>query len=106
MKSSYLGGEQRKIDGEAKASGRMVFADDISLPNMLMAKIKRSAKVHARLKAIHVEDALKLPGVKAIITGQDMPSLYGVIPWTKDEYPLCVDKVRYVGDGVAAVAAI
>lgn len=103
---SYLGGEQRKIDGEAKATGRIVYTDDIALPNMLMAKIKRSTKVHAQIKAIHLADALAIEGVKAIITGEDMARTYGVIPWTKDEYPLCVGKVRYVGDGVAAVAAI
>jgi len=106
MTQNYLGGEQRKIDGEAKATGRIVYADDIVLPNMLHAKIKRSSKVHALIKAIHIEDALAIKGVKAIVTGKDMPHTYGVIPWTKDEYPLCLDKVRYVGDAVAAVAAI
>lgn len=103
---SYLGGDQRKVDGEAKATGRIIYADDIVLPNMIHAKIKRSSKVHANIKAIHVEDALAIKGVYAVITGEDMPCTYGVIPWTKDEYPLCVGKVRYVGDAVAAVAAI
>lgn len=103
---NYIGGEQRKIDGEAKATGRTIYTDDIVLPNMLFAKIKRSSKAHARIKSIFTGDALAIRGVKAIVTGADMPHTYGVIPWTKDEHPLCVGKVRYVGDAVAAVAAI
>lgn len=99
-------GKRRKTDGHLKATGRTQYADDITLPGLLHAKIKRSTRVHAKLLKIDTQKALAIPGVWAIITGQDMPIKYGVIPWTKDEYPLCTDKVRYIGDAIAAVAAV
>lgn len=101
-----VGKSSRKIDGKDKATGRTLFADDIMLPNMLHAKIKRSSKAHARIVAIDTQEALQIPGVYAVIVGEDMPHKYGVIPWTRDENALCVGKVRYIGDAVAAVAAI
>jgi 4-hydroxybenzoyl-CoA reductase alpha subunit len=101
-----IGQRLRRTDGLAKSTGRTVYTDDISLPGMLHGKILRSPHPHARILSIDVSKALDLDGVHAIVTGQDMPVLYGIIPWTRDEYPLCVDKVRYIGDGVAAVAAV
>ncbi len=95
-----------KVDAYDKATGKCKFADDFSLPGMLVAKIKRSIKAHAKIISIDTSKALEIPGVKAIITGQDLPTKYGIIPWTKDEQPLCTNKVRYIGDAVAAVAAI
>ena len=96
----------RKVDGLAKATGRARYTDDIRLPGMLHGKILRSPHPHARIEAIDTSRAEALEGVHAIVTGRDMPTTFGIIPWTPDEYPLCVDKVRYVGDGVAAVAAV
>ncbi len=101
-----IGRRMRKIDGFAKASGRARYTDDIRLPGMLHGKILRSPHPHARIVAIDTSRAEALPGVHAVVTGRDMPVTYGIIPWTPDEYPLCVDRVRYVGDGVAAVAAV
>ncbi len=101
-----IGRRLRRTDGLAKSTGRATYTDDIALPGMLHAKILRSPHPHALIKAIDVSGALELEGVHAVVTGSDMPVSYGIIPWTRDEYPLCVDKVRYVGDGVAAVAAI
>ncbi len=101
-----VGKRQRKIDGLDKATGRTQYADDIALPGMLHAKIKRSTRAHAHILSIDCTKALAIPGVYAVVTGEEMPVKYGVIPWTKDEYPLCVSKVRYIGDAVAAVAAI
>jgi 4-hydroxybenzoyl-CoA reductase alpha subunit len=101
-----IGRRLRRTDGLAKSTGRAVFTDDISLPGMLHGKILRSTQPHARIVSIDVSKALALEGVHAVITGADMPVAYGIIPWTRDEYPLCVDKVRYIGDGVAAVAAV
>ncbi len=101
-----IGRRLRRTDGLAKSSGRAIFTDDISLPGMLHAKILRSPHPHARILGIDVSKALALDGVHAIVTGSDMPVTYGILPWAQDEYALCVDKVRYVGDGVAAVAAV
>jgi 4-hydroxybenzoyl-CoA reductase alpha subunit len=95
-----------KVDGLAKATGAAVYADDIVLPGMLHAKTLRSPHAHARILSIDASRALALPGVHAVITGKDMPIKYGVIPWTPDENALAVDKVRFVGDEVAAVAAV
>ncbi|MEZ4225245.1 MAG: molybdopterin cofactor-binding domain-containing protein [Polyangiaceae bacterium] len=103
---SIVGKPARKIDGLAKATGEAVYADDIALPGMLHAKTLRSPHPHARIKSIRTEKALALPGVRAVITGRDLPGRYGVLPWTPDETALAVDKVRFVGDPIAAVAAV
>jgi len=95
-----------KVDGLAKATGALAYADDIVLPGMLHAKTLRSPHAHARIKSIDASRALALPGVHAVITGESMPIKFGVIPWTQDENALAVDKVRFIGDPVAAVAAI
>jgi 4-hydroxybenzoyl-CoA reductase subunit alpha len=101
-----IGRARPKIDGLAKATGAALYADDLVLPGMLHAKILRSTQAHARIRAIDCTAALALPGVHAVITGKDLPVKYGVIPWTPDENALAPDKVRFVGDEVAAVAAI
>jgi len=101
-----VGRPQRKVDGLAKATGQALYADDIALSGMLHAKTLRSPHAHARILAIDASAALALPGVHAVITGKDLPVRYGVIPWTQDENALAVDKVRFVGDPVAAVAAV
>ena len=101
-----IGSPMRKIEGLDKSTGRAIYTDDIALPGMLHAKILRSPHPHARIVSIDVSHALALDGVHGVITGRDMPTTYGIIPWTPDEYPLCVDRVRYIGDGVAALAAV
>ncbi|MCZ6599046.1 MAG: molybdopterin-dependent oxidoreductase [Planctomycetota bacterium] len=101
-----IGKALRKEDGIAKATGRAIYADDILLPGMLHAKILRSPHAHARIVSIDTQRAEALEGVHAVITGVDMPIKYGVIPWTPDENALAVDKVRFIGDEVAAVAAL
>ncbi|HIF57606.1 MAG TPA: aldehyde oxidase [Gemmatimonadetes bacterium] len=101
-----IGTPMRKIEGLDKSTGRAVYTDDIVLPGMLHGKILRSPHPHARIVSIDVSEAEKLEGVHAVITGGDIPTKYGIIPWTADEYPLCTDRVRYIGDGVAAVAAM
>ena len=95
-----------KIDGVAKADGSGVYADDIAFPRMLHAKLLRSPHAHARIRSIDVSEALKLPGVVAALTGDELPLKYGVIPWTHDEQALATEKVRFVGDEVACIAAL
>ncbi|HTF90996.1 MAG TPA: molybdopterin cofactor-binding domain-containing protein, partial [Planctomycetota bacterium] len=101
-----IGKPRQKIDGLAKATGALQYADDIVLPGMLHAKTLRSPHAHARVRGVDASKALALRGVHAVITGKDMPIKYGVIPWTQDENALAVDKVRFIGDPVAAVAAV
>ncbi len=92
-----------RIDGPALARGKARFTADITLPGMLHGKILRSPHPHARLVGIDASKAVRLPGVKAVLTSQDIPRRkYGFFP---DEYAMAVDKVRFVGDEVAAVAA-
>ena len=101
-----IGRALRKSDGLAKATGQAIYADDIQLPGMLHAKFLRSPHAHARIRSIDTSRALALEGVHAVLTGADLPIRYGVIPWTPDENALAVDKVRFIGDEVAAVAAV
>jgi len=101
-----VGKPQRKVEGLEKSSGRAVYTDDIQLPGMLHGKILRSPWPHARIVSVDTSAAEALEGVRGVVTGRDMPVTYGIIPWTPDEYPLALDRVRYVGDGVAAVAAV
>jgi len=101
-----VGRAHRKIDGLAKATGAALYADDLVLPGMLHAKILRSPHAHARIRSIDASAALALPGVHAVVTGADMPIPYGVIPWTPDEHALALHKARFIGDEVAAVAAV
>lgn len=101
-----LGRNHRKVDAVDRMRGILRYADDIKLPGMLHGKIKRSPHPHARIVSIDAGRALAMPGVHGVVTGRDFPIPYGVIPWTPDENALCVDKVCYVGDGVACVAAV
>ncbi|HVG29277.1 MAG TPA: molybdopterin cofactor-binding domain-containing protein [Pyrinomonadaceae bacterium] len=96
----------RKVDARAKCTGQTLFADDLQLPRMLYCKILRSTEPHALIKRIDTSKALQLPGVVAVLTGKDLPIPYGILPVSQDEHPLCVDKVRFIGDPVAAVAAL
>ncbi len=101
-----IGGRHGRIDALELMTGVTRYTDDLHLPRMLHARILRSPHAHARILSIDPSRALALDGVFAVITGRDLPTPYGVIPWTPDEHALCLDKVRYVGDGVAAVAAV
>jgi 4-hydroxybenzoyl-CoA reductase alpha subunit len=101
-----LGLRNRKPEGLRKNAGREVYTDDLALPGMLHAKLLRSPHPHAHIVSIDTRRATRIHGVRAVITGEDMPTPYGIIPWTRDEHALAVGKVRYVGDAVACVAAV
>jgi 4-hydroxybenzoyl-CoA reductase alpha subunit len=107
---STVGKPIPNIDGIYRATGSAKYAVDIALPNMLWGKILRSPHAHARIVNIDTSKARKVNGVRAIITAADTPKRkYGglpVFPETVDEYGLALDKVRYIGDEIAAVAAI
>ena len=98
-----------RVDGPAKAMGKARYTVDVNLPGMLYGKILRSPYPHAKILHIDTTEAEKLPGVKAVITGEDLKDVrYAFVDtprYPADEQPLAVDKVRYVGDEVAAVAA-
>ncbi|HYW10737.1 MAG TPA: xanthine dehydrogenase family protein molybdopterin-binding subunit [Longimicrobium sp.] len=102
---NVLGTRQRKTDGLEKSTGRARYTDDLVMPGMLHGKILRSPHPHARIVSVDTTAALALPGVAAVVTGAEMPIPFGIIVWTPDENALAVDKVRYIGDAVAAVAA-
>jgi 4-hydroxybenzoyl-CoA reductase subunit alpha len=96
-----------KIDAWGKVTGETRFADDLDLPRMAFAKLLRSPHPHALIRRIDTARARALPGVYAVITGHDLPRVkFGILPVSQDEEALCVDKVRMVGDAVAAVAAV
>src|SRR2546428_3739057 len=101
-----IGTPRPKVDAYAKVTGRAIYADDIMLPRMVYGRLLRSPHAHARILFIDASRALALPGVLAVITGVDLPHKYGILPSSQDEYALAIDKVRYVGDPVAAVAAL
>src|SRR5690348_16066088 len=100
-----IGTALRKVDATAKVTGATRFADDLFLPRMLYAKLLRSPHPHARITAIDASKARALPGVKAVLTGKDLPVPFGILPVSQDEHALALDKVRFVGDPVAAVSA-
>src|SRR5437870_3297012 len=105
-KLSVIGKPLRKIDAMAKCAGETIFADDLNLPRTIYAKLLRSPHPHARVLSVNAARALELDGVFAVITGEDLPEKFGIMPSTQDEEALAIDKVRYAGDPMAAVAAI
>lgn len=104
---AVLGKRLPRVDGPVKAAGTARFTDDLSLPGMLHGKILRSPHPHARILRIDASRALNHPGVRAVIVGEDFGDYrYGLRADTRDEYPLARGKVRYLGEEVAAVAAV
>ncbi len=93
------------IDGGCKVTGRSVYTDDIRLPGTLVGKILRSPWPHAKIVSIDTAKAEAMRGVRAVVTGSADLATFGVLPISKDEVALAVDKVIYIGDCVAGVAA-
>ncbi|MBN1138841.1 MAG: xanthine dehydrogenase family protein molybdopterin-binding subunit [Anaerolineae bacterium] len=94
-----------RVDGFDKVTGAAQFTDDLQFgPGLLYGRVLRSPHPHALITGIDASKALALPGVKAVITGQDTPGFIGL--YLKDRHILCTDRVRYVGDPVAGVVAV
>src|SRR4030066_1158746 len=105
MEYRYIGKSIPKVDSLQKAVGTAQYINDLSFPKMLWGKVLRSSFPHAKILNIDKSKAEKLPGVKGVSTAQDISDgRYG--PFIKDEPVLARKKVRYIGEPVAAVAAI
>jgi 4-hydroxybenzoyl-CoA reductase subunit alpha len=94
------------IDGVEKVTGRARFTADLPSREALAGRILRSPLAHGAIRAIDTARARALPGVRAVITGADCDVPYGVLPIAQNEYPLARERVRYVGEPIAAVAAV
>ncbi len=105
QKLSVVGTPRQRVDGRAKVLGQTQFADDIILPRMVFCKLLRSPHPHAIVKSINTSRAMAADGVLLVLTGKDLPHAYGSLQISQDEHALCQDRVRYVGDPVAAVIA-
>ncbi len=105
MKRHTIGKSIGRIDARAKVTGRAEFGADIRLPDLLYLKGVYSEYAHAKLLAVHTEEAEKMPGVVCVVTGKDIPGerMFGEL--YIDQYPIAYDKVRYLGDVIAVVAA-
>lgn len=109
MSSEYsiIGKRQTRIEGMDKASGEAKYTGDLEMPRMVIGKLLRSPLPHARVLNVDVSRALALPGVKAVVTGADVPGKkYGSFASRRDQTGLARDKARYIGDPIAAVAAV
>jgi 4-hydroxybenzoyl-CoA reductase alpha subunit len=106
VRTKWIGRPFRRVDGSAKVLGRTLFVDDLSFPRMVHARLVRSTVAHARITAIDLEAARACSGVLSFLTGDDLEVPFGVLPVSQDELALCRERVRFVGDPVAAVAAL
>ncbi|HZD37738.1 MAG TPA: xanthine dehydrogenase subunit D, partial [Actinomycetes bacterium] len=98
------------IDARERVGGRVRYTIDLALPGMLHARLLRSTTAHGRIARIDVERARAVPGVVAVVTGADLVNEPGLFPYFgpvfRDQPILAVDKVRYVGEPVVALAAV
>lgn len=101
---TYIGKDVTRIDGREKISGAAIYGDDIDFgANLLYAELVSSTQAHAIIKSIDISEALKVKGVYKIFTGKDFPYKFGL--YMKDRYIFAQDKVRFVGEQIAAVVA-
>src|SRR3972149_3912732 len=101
---TLVGASVPRAEGPDKVTGRAIYSADVNLPGLLWGKILRSPHPHARIRRIDVSKARQVPGVKAVITGQEIPGRF-MGKKIRDMPVLCWEVVRFVGDRVAAVAA-
>ena len=103
MQYQSIGKNLPRVDAIAKVTGSAKFTADLKFSRELVARVVRSTEAHAWIKSIHYADALAIPGVRGVVTGQDTQALVGVC--IKDQPPLARGKVRFVGEPVAVVVA-
>jgi 4-hydroxybenzoyl-CoA reductase alpha subunit len=102
---SIVGDPRPLLDSRKKVTGEALFTDDIFVPNALFCAFLRSSEPHAIIEEIDTSVALTMPGVRAVATGPDLPETFGVLPISQDQTAMAVEKVRFIGEIVAAVAA-
>src|SRR5918992_5267408 len=100
---TVVGKPVTRVDANQKVTGEIVYGYDLVLPSMLYGKTLFSTKAHAKIKKINTDKAKRLPGVVAVVTGEDARWTHGES--IKDKPFLAHGKVRYIGEPVAAVAA-
>ena len=100
-----IGARMARGDAVERVTGKAVYGEDVRLPRMLHGALVRSTFAHARIRSVDVTPALELPGVKAVVTGQDTEMGYFGYE-VRDLRIFALDKVRYIGEPIAAVAAI
>ncbi|MDP2661447.1 MAG: hypothetical protein Q8R28_12040 [Dehalococcoidia bacterium] len=105
MDYAVIGKSLPRLDAVAKAMAQVQYVDDIRLPGMLVGKLLHSAYAHARIKSIDTSKAEGLPGVMAVVTAADCPDVRAGSS-LKDLQVFARDKVRWLGEPVAAVAAV
>ncbi len=103
VERGLIGGRTRRLDADDKLTGRARYASDFTLPGMLFGKIVRSDRPHARIVRIDTGAAEALPGVEAVLSGDVTGRRFGDL--VQDQTPFAFEKVRYVGDPIAAIAA-
>jgi 4-hydroxybenzoyl-CoA reductase subunit alpha len=104
---TIIGRPMSRVDSRGKVTGKTRFTADLNFPGMLVGKIKRCPHPHAVIRSIDTAGARRLPGVKAVVTGRDTEGVkWGVFRYTLDQQLLTVEKARYFGEEVAAVAAV
>jgi CO/xanthine dehydrogenase Mo-binding subunit/aerobic-type carbon monoxide dehydrogenase small subunit (CoxS/CutS family) len=101
----FIGKNIRRIDTPSKVSGRLKYAGDMIMPGMLHVQVLRSPHAHARIVSIDTSAAEAMDGVEGVITCADVPGEDGFGVFVNDQPVMARDKVRYVGEAVAAVAA-
>ncbi len=102
---TVVGRRLPRVDAMLQTTGQLLYADDLNPPGTLVGRQLRSPHAHALIHRIDTARAAALPGVKAVITGSDLPITFGILPVSQDEHALALNKVRHIGEPVAAVAA-
>lgn len=105
VEDSYIGANVRRLDAPSKVSGRLKYAADMKMPDMLQMQVLRSPHAHARIVSIDTSAAEALDGVACVITADDVPGNDGFGVFVHDQPIMARGKVRHVGEAVAAVAA-